>query len=345
MGNGNGRTVLHQLFEGILYHAFAFGIEGRSGFVQDEDRRVLQDGTGNADTLALTTGKLASTVANHGIVTFFAGHDEVVCIGYLGGFHHLVHSGIFYPEGDVVEEGIVEQDGFLVHVTHDTAKVVQGRSFYIYSVNQHFTFLYIVITRNQVHHGRFTRTGLSHQGDGLSLFDGEVDVLQYPLGIVLEGYVLEFNLFLQWADVYRIGYLRHLVFCHQNLVYTFHAGQAFRDGIAGSGKFLQRIDEAIKHHQIEDEGRSRDGAVVVQNQCTAKPQYDYNQHGTQEFTHRVSHLLAGVHSIDGISIRVVGMGKALVHLMLGIERLDDAKSTQGFFYLSHEVTPLVLCNQ
>ena len=186
---------------------------------------------------------------------------------------------------------------------------------------------------------------MSHQGNGLSLFNGQVDVLQDPLGIILERYVLELDLLLQRTDVYRVGNLWHLVFGHENLVYTLHAGQTLWNGIAGFGEFLQRIDEAIKHHQVEDEGRSCDGAVVIQNQGASKPQDNHNQYGTQEFTHRVSHLLAGIYSVDGFSVLVVGVCKSLVHLVLGIERLDDAQSAQSFFQLCHEVTPLVLCHQ
>ena len=342
VGDGNGRTVLHQLFKRILYHAFAFGIEGGSRFVQDEDRRILQNGAGNADALALTAGELTAPVANHGVISLLACHDEIVCIGNLGCFHHLFHSGIFYPEGNVVEEGIIEQNRFLVHITHDATEVMQGGGLHVYTINQDFTFLYIVVTGNQVHHGRLSRAGLTYQSNGLALFDGEVDVLQNPLRVVLERYVLEFYLFLQRTDMYRIGYLWHLVFCHENLVHTFHARQALRDVVAGSGEFLQRVDEAIEHHQIEDEGRSGNGAVVVQNQSTPKPQYNDNQNGSQELAHRMSHLLTGVDTVDGVSVLVVGVHETFVHLVFCIESLDDTETAQCFFQLCHEVTPLVL---
>ena len=263
VGNGDGRTILHQFFKRILYHAFAFGIEGGSRFVQDEDRRILQDGAGNANALALTAGELTAPVANHGVISLLACHDEIVCIGYLGSFHHLFHSGIFYPEGNVVEEGIIEQNRFLVHITHDATEVVQGGGLHVYTINQDFTFLYIVVTGNQVHHGRLARAGLAYQSNGLAFSDGQVDVFQNPLRVVLEGYVLEFNLFLQRANVYRIGHLRHLVFCHQDFVNTFHTGQSLRDVVAGLRKLLQRVDEAVKHNQVEDEGWCFDGAVVL----------------------------------------------------------------------------------
>ena len=54
MGDGHGGTGLHQSLQGILYQALALGVEGRGGFVEDEDRGILQDGTGDADALTLS---------------------------------------------------------------------------------------------------------------------------------------------------------------------------------------------------------------------------------------------------------------------------------------------------
>ena len=124
VGNGDGRTILHQFFKRILYHAFAFGIEGGSRFVQDKDWWILQDSTGNADALALSTGEFSSAVANHGVVALLTGHDKVMGVGYLGSFDDLLHSGIFHTESDVVVEGVIEQDGFLVDVAHDAAQAM-----------------------------------------------------------------------------------------------------------------------------------------------------------------------------------------------------------------------------
>ena len=54
VGDGHGGTGLHQTLQGILYQALALGVEGRGGFVEDEDRGILQDGTGDADALTLS---------------------------------------------------------------------------------------------------------------------------------------------------------------------------------------------------------------------------------------------------------------------------------------------------
>ena len=83
VGDGHRGTRLHQTLQGILYQALALGVEGRGGFVEDEDRRILQDGTGDADALALSARESSATIADVRIEALFRLHDEVVGIGNL----------------------------------------------------------------------------------------------------------------------------------------------------------------------------------------------------------------------------------------------------------------------
>ena len=89
VGDGYRRTGLHQTFESILYQSLALRVEGRGGFVEDEDGRVLQDGTGNADALALSAAEASAAVADVRVEALLRCHDEVVGIGNLGRFFNL----------------------------------------------------------------------------------------------------------------------------------------------------------------------------------------------------------------------------------------------------------------
>ena len=62
VGDGYGGTRLHQTLQSILYQTLALGVESRGGFVEDEDGRILQDGTGDADTLTLTARESSSSI-------------------------------------------------------------------------------------------------------------------------------------------------------------------------------------------------------------------------------------------------------------------------------------------
>lgn len=111
-------SVGHEFFEGFLHESFAFGVEGRGGFVEDEDSGVLKDCAGDADSLALTAGESAAAVADEGVVAMLCGHDEFMCICDAGGLLYLLACGALHSEGDVIEDGVVEEDRLLVDVAH-----------------------------------------------------------------------------------------------------------------------------------------------------------------------------------------------------------------------------------
>ena len=56
MGDCKGGAAFHEAFERFLDEHFGFGIDGRCGFVQDEDTRVVEDGAGDGDALFFAAG-------------------------------------------------------------------------------------------------------------------------------------------------------------------------------------------------------------------------------------------------------------------------------------------------
>ena len=63
VGDDDGRAAFHEAVQGSLDDLFAFRIESRRRFIEDEDARVLEDGPGNGDALALAAGQGAAAVA------------------------------------------------------------------------------------------------------------------------------------------------------------------------------------------------------------------------------------------------------------------------------------------
>ena len=59
------RAPAHQHVERLLDDALALGVERAGGLVENQDDRVLQDGPGNGDALALPAGELDAALADH----------------------------------------------------------------------------------------------------------------------------------------------------------------------------------------------------------------------------------------------------------------------------------------
>ena len=113
MGDGDDGFAGGEFFQGGLDHAFAFGIQGGGGFVQEEDGGIFQESAGNGEALLLSAGELAAFVADNGVVAFRLSEDEIVGEGLPGGFFDFRFGGIGAAEEDVVVDGVVEKEGVL----------------------------------------------------------------------------------------------------------------------------------------------------------------------------------------------------------------------------------------
>ena len=153
-----------------------------------------------------------------------------------------------------------------------------------------------------------------------------------------EGYIAEFYLVFEACYVFRIFLVPDFYLCLQYLVDTVHGGKTLRDVVACLRELLQRVDDAVEHDEIEDDGRTVD-ASVVENENTSKPQYDDDEYGAQELTHRMRHLLTDVYSHDVVAIQSIHFCEGYIHLVLCTEGLDDAQTAKSFFYHAHGVAP------
>ncbi len=109
MSNDEDGKLVAKAFDGLHDSLFGVVVEGAGGFVEDDDVGLLVEGSGNADTLALTSGEADATFANEGIVLLRAAFDDV---GYLCLLCGLLDEGVvdfrfWYNKGDVHFDGTI----------------------------------------------------------------------------------------------------------------------------------------------------------------------------------------------------------------------------------------------
>lgn len=121
VGDCNRGTRLHQSLQRLLHQTFRFSIQCRSSLIQNQNGRILQNSTGDTNTLSLTTGKFAATVTNIRIISFRLLHNKIMGIGNLSSFYNLLHSCIFYAKSNIIEKCIIKKNGFLIHITDQTS--------------------------------------------------------------------------------------------------------------------------------------------------------------------------------------------------------------------------------
>ena len=90
----------------------------------------------------------------------------------------MFHRGIFHAEGDVVVERVVEENGFLVHVSDECTQVTNGQVFDVDAVDKDFAPVDVVVARYEVDKSGFAGTALPHKSDGAAAWYGEADVAE-----------------------------------------------------------------------------------------------------------------------------------------------------------------------
>src|SRR6185295_17453473 len=113
MSDRDRGATFGQPFECELDLLFRFRIEGRSGFVEQENRSVLEQSPRNRDALLLPAGKETTFVADERLVAFRLRHDEVVRVGVFCRRVNFLLSRVEAPELDVLQNGVVKQEGIL----------------------------------------------------------------------------------------------------------------------------------------------------------------------------------------------------------------------------------------
>ncbi len=107
--------ALHQPVERILHRPLAFGIERRSRFVEQQDRRVLQDRPCDGEALALAARKRHAALADNSLIAIRQGADELVRRCEPGCGLDLLLRGVGPAIGDVVAHRDAEHRRLLRH--------------------------------------------------------------------------------------------------------------------------------------------------------------------------------------------------------------------------------------
>jgi hypothetical protein len=123
MGDGDDGAARGEPLEGGLDFVLGLGIERAGGLIEKEDGSVLEKGAGDGQPLLLAAGDEAALVTDDGLVALGLGEDEIVRECLAGGVVDLLVGGIEAAVADVLEDGLVEEEGVLA----DDADVLAQR--------------------------------------------------------------------------------------------------------------------------------------------------------------------------------------------------------------------------
>ena len=198
--DGDHGLAFHEPVQALLNHGLDFAVERAGGFVEQQDRRVLEHDPRDGDALALAAGELHPALADVGVVAATAlgvgeAFDELVRLGAPGGRDHVVLGRVRAAIDDVVADRAVQQRGVLRDHPDLRAQAVLLHGGDVLPVDADHALFDVVEAQQQVDHGALARAGAADQPDLLARPDVQVEVVDdCATPAVAEGDVLETDL-------------------------------------------------------------------------------------------------------------------------------------------------------
>ena len=126
-----------------------------------------------------------------------------------------------YAEGDVIEDSVIEEDGFLTDNAHKGAQVVRRIMTNILAVNSDASFRRVIESRQKVSKRRLAATRLPYKCYSLSFRNRETDVREhFALRLISKRDVLKGN-FLLKMHRFRVLRFYDIRLHRQHRIYTF----------------------------------------------------------------------------------------------------------------------------
>ncbi len=111
--NHDGGTVGLEAVERVAHGLLVDRVEVRGRLVEHQDRRVLEEGTGDRDALALAAGQRGTALADRRVEPLGQGRHQPVERGMPQGLLQFMLRGIRPRDQDVGAQAVIEEVGVL----------------------------------------------------------------------------------------------------------------------------------------------------------------------------------------------------------------------------------------
>ena len=180
MRDRDRRASLGEPVERFLYLPLGLVVERARGLVEDEDRRVAQDGARDRDPLLLAAREAVPALADDRVVALRERRDQPVDLRGVGGCDELLFGRVGLREAQVVADRGVEQVRLLRHDADERRKRRERQVAQVDAADRDAPLVDVVEARGEVAEGRLPRAGLTDERRLRAGRHGERHVAQRP---------------------------------------------------------------------------------------------------------------------------------------------------------------------
>ena len=167
MSDGNHRLAGHRFAHGGLNDVLAVTVERAGGFIQQQNRRILENRPRDRDALPLPAGELDAALAHHGVVAMIELDDELVRMGPPRRQLDFLISRARPAVPDVLEKTAMKQVRVLRDERYGSPEALLSDLTNVLAVDADGAFVHIVHAQQQAHEGGFAGAARPHEADAL----------------------------------------------------------------------------------------------------------------------------------------------------------------------------------
>src|SRR5581483_3118670 len=285
MGDHQDCTSAHQVVQRRLDQSFRLAVEGGGSFVQNQNRRILEQRAGNGQALTLATGEPEPALPDHSIVPRGEGQNEVMRESGPGGGLDFFHGNVRLAVSDVVAYGVVEEHGFLGNDADLRSQRGERDVADILVVDEDAAACDVEEARNQVNQSALPCSAGADDGENLPAFYVEIDAAHnFPgliaIGQVGEGDILEANVVAEARKRFGAMLFVHNIFGIHELEELGRGAESLLEAVVKDRKLAHGVVHAEDGGDEGDEGS--EGQFAAGDLLAAEEQKERDGDGAED---------------------------------------------------------------
>ena len=219
MRNNENSLAFNQSGNRVLDFSFVVYVKGCSCFIQQDNRCIFQQCTGNGKSLTFAAGKCGAVFSDHRLVSLRKSVDKFITHGSFCRCDYFLICCVLSSYTDIFHNRVIEQYNILKNnreIFHQHGRI---QRFNVSAAEQDFSAIQWIKLCCQFGNCTFSAAGRSYQCGNLSLFCSKGYVTQYWFVLfVREFCVIKCNIITIGMDIFFAVLIRILF----NLFQTFY---------------------------------------------------------------------------------------------------------------------------
>src|SRR5216684_762515 len=324
-----------QAIQSFANEQLGLGVHARSGFVENQEARVVGKSAGKINELALADGECGAAFVDVAGDALGKGADEFAEADFVNGAFDCGAIDAGRAEPDVRFNGAGKKKGILEHDAELAAEILQVDQANVFAVEEDLAALNVVEAEQEGDEGGFAGAGVTDDSEGLPGGDAERDIAEDPIffgGLrdvpITEPNVAEFDFAARMVERNGVGIRIDRDRLIQELEDALGGGHGGLENVELFAEVLNGAEEALSEHG--EGGENAKGEAAGKDANSTGPKDQGNSGEAEEFDGRIEESVSENRVAPGEHIVAIALLKFVHGFAFAVEELHDAHAGNVF---------------